>query len=68
MSRNHIQVQNIVQNWRFISTKVEAGGAWGLPFDIMFKLLSNALNSTSCVLDTALNATMFWTASTEKED
>lgn len=59
VSRDHVQIQNVVQNWGSISIKAEAGGAQVPPFDIMFKLLSNALSSTSCVLDTALYATMF---------
>ena len=35
-----------------------------LPFDIIFKLSSNALNSISWALSTALHAFMFCTAST----
>ena len=59
MSRYHVQVQDIVQDWKIVSVKEAEGGARYPPFDIMFKLLSSALNSTSCVLGTALYATMF---------
>ena len=59
MSTRHVQVQDIVQDWETVRADEAVGGARRPPFDIIFKLLSSALDSTSCVLDTALNATMF---------
>ena len=59
MLKFHVQIQNIIQDWSIISLKNAVGGRRYKPFDIIFKLLSSALSSTSCVLDTALYATMF---------
>ena len=55
----HVQIQNVIQDWNIVSFKEAVGGIRYQPFDIIFKLLSSALSSTSCVLDTALYATMF---------
>lgn len=59
MSEYHVQVQNVIQNWKTVSVKATTGGVGHQPFDIMFKLVSSAVNSTSWVLDTTSYPTRF---------
>ena len=60
------QVQYVVQNCDTTPSSVKHPRTVvpDQPFDIMSKLPSNARNSISWDLFTALHASMFWTAST----